>query len=180
MKILLSLVLLYSCVQAQRSPLAKKFKDEGVVKDVLSEAPKNQLSVDYVEEEVSVDLGNTLTVSKAQSKPKVVYEQAKDDKVYTLAMVDPDAPSREDPKAAQWLHWLVVNIPGDKLKNGEGIDFGKTLMQHNGPSPPKGSGNNVLNTIVSWLCFLKSFYQQRLYPMTSIILALDIYNFPDD
>merc|ERR1711983_414382 len=116
MKILLSLVLLYSCVQAQRSPLAKKFKDEGVVKDVLSEAPKNQLSVDYVEEEVSVDLGNTLTV------------------------VDPDAPSRDDPKAAQWLHWLVVNIPGDKLKNGEGIDFGKTLMQHNGPSPPKGSG----------------------------------------
>merc|ERR1712114_73999 len=147
MKILLSLVLLYSCVQAQRSPLVKKFKDEGVVKDVLSEAPKNQLSVDYVEEEVSVDLGNTLTVSKAQSKPKVVYEQAKDDKVYTLAMVDPDAPSRDDPKAAQWLHWLVVNIPGDKLKNGEGIDFGKTLMQHNGPSPPKGSAHTDTSSL---------------------------------
>merc|ERR1711862_863186 len=111
MKILLSPVLLYSCVQAQRSPLAKKFKDEGVVKDVLSEAPKNQLSVDYVEEEVSVDLGNTLTVSKAQSKPKVVYEQAKDDKVYTLAMVDPDAPSRDDPKAAQWLPGWLSTFP---------------------------------------------------------------------
>ena len=27
-------------------------------------------------------------------------------------MVDPDAPSRDNPTAAQWLHWLVVNIPG--------------------------------------------------------------------
>ena len=146
MKILIILVLLYTCTaQAQRSPLAKKFKDEGVAKDVLSEAPKNQLLVDYVEEEVSVDLGNTLSVSKSQSKPKVVFEQAKDDKVYTLAMVDPDAPSRDDPKAAQWLHWLVVNIPGDKLKIGEGTDFGKTLMQHNGPSPPKGSGKRAIS-----------------------------------
>ena len=29
-------------------------------------------------------------------------------------MVDPDAPSRKNPTAAQWLHWLVVNIPGRK------------------------------------------------------------------
>ena len=43
-------------------------------------------------------------------------------------------------QAAEWLHWLVVNIPGDKLEDGKDIGHGKVLMQHNGPSPPKGTG----------------------------------------
>ena len=47
---------------------------------------------------------------------------------------------RANPKAAQWLHWLVVNVPGEELKEGEDRD-GKVLMQHNGPAPPKGSGS---------------------------------------
>ena len=50
--------------------------------------------VEYVEEEVSAEYGNTLTVSKAQSKPKVTFPEAKAGKLYTLAMIDPDAPSR--------------------------------------------------------------------------------------
>ena len=69
-------------------------------------------------------------------------------------MVDPDAPSRDNPTAAQWLHWLVVNIPGRRreyshqdltlnsgsdLENGD-VSRGKVLMQHNGPSPPENSG----------------------------------------
>merc|ERR1712029_842656 len=86
------------------------------------------------------EYGNTLTVSKAQSQPRVSFEDADSKKLYTLAMVDPDAPSRADPKAAEWLHWLVVNIPGDKLEDGEDIGHGKVLMQHNGPAPPKGTG----------------------------------------
>lgn len=27
-------------------------------------------------------------------------------------MVDPDAPSPHDPKFRNWLHWMVINIPG--------------------------------------------------------------------
>ena len=52
---------------------------------------------------------------------------------------------REDPKAAEWLHWLVVNIPGDKIKTGD-VELGKVLMQHNGPSPPKRSGMGSYGT----------------------------------
>ena len=36
-------------------------------------------------------------------------------------MVDPDAPSRDNPTAAQWLHWLVVNIPGEERNIGTKI-----------------------------------------------------------
>ena len=32
---------------------------------------------------------------------------------YCPAMVDPDAPSRKNPRAAQWLHWIVINVDGD-------------------------------------------------------------------
>ena len=27
-------------------------------------------------------------------------------------MVDPDAPSRKNPRAAQWLHWILANVEG--------------------------------------------------------------------
>lgn len=32
---------------------------------------------------------------------------------YTLIMVDPDAPSPDSPTMAQWIHWIVANIPGE-------------------------------------------------------------------
>jgi hypothetical protein len=32
---------------------------------------------------------------------------------------DPDAPSRALPEVREWLHWLVVNIPGDQIEQGE-------------------------------------------------------------
>ena len=38
------------------------------------------------------------------------------DKYYGLLMVDPDAPSKDDPTKADWLHWGLYNIPGDLLK----------------------------------------------------------------
>ncbi|XP_029127943.1 protein HEADING DATE 3A isoform X2 [Cajanus cajan] len=31
--------------------------------------------------------------------------------LYTLVMVDPDAPSPSDPNMREYLHWLVTNIP---------------------------------------------------------------------
>ena len=38
---------------------------------------------------------------------------------YTIVMADPDAPSRKNPTKREWLHWMVVNIPGNKLNMGE-------------------------------------------------------------
>ena len=53
------------------------------------------MQVEYVDEDISAEFGNTLGVSKTQSIPKVSYEAADAKKMYTLAMVDPDAPSRQ-------------------------------------------------------------------------------------
>lgn len=49
-------------------------------------------------------------------------------------MIDPDAPSRADPKFREIRHWLVVNIPGNDIKKGE------TKFEYIGSGPPQGSG----------------------------------------
>jgi phosphatidylethanolamine-binding protein (PEBP) family uncharacterized protein len=47
--------------------------------------------------------------------------------------IDPDAPSRKDPKIREFLHWLVVNIPGENLNKGD------TLAAYVGSGPPQGT-----------------------------------------
>ena len=34
-------------------------------------------------------------------------------------MSDPDAPSRDVPKASEWMHWLVINIPENSTTLGD-------------------------------------------------------------
>jgi phosphatidylethanolamine-binding protein (PEBP) family uncharacterized protein len=46
---------------------------------------------------------------------------------------DPDAPSREDPKFGEWHHWLVVNIPGVDVAQGD------VMSEYIGAGPPKGT-----------------------------------------
>jgi phosphatidylethanolamine-binding protein (PEBP) family uncharacterized protein len=51
-----------------------------------------------------------------------------------LFSTDPDAPSRANPVRREFRHWLVGNIPGDR------VDEGETLTEYVGSGPPKGTG----------------------------------------
>ena len=48
-------------------------------------------------------------------------------------ITDPDAPSRQNPKFREWHHWLVVNIPGCDISEGE------VKLEYVGSGPPKGT-----------------------------------------
>jgi hypothetical protein len=48
---------------------------------------------------------------QAAHAPSLEYAAAPG-KRYTLLMVDPDAPSPDNPAMREWLHWIVTNIPG--------------------------------------------------------------------
>jgi len=50
--------------------------------------------------------------------------------------VDPDAPSRDTPTVREWVHWLVVNVPGDS----KDISKGRTLIDFVPSSPGESSG----------------------------------------
>jgi len=80
-----------------------------------------------------------LTPTQVQHKPKfLIHTQNKTAKYFTMCMVDPDAPSRSNPINAQWLHWLVINIPN---KDGEGnASKGEEVVGYVGAGPPKDTG----------------------------------------
>lgn len=49
-------------------------------------------------------------------------------------MVDPDAPSRRNPKNREYRHWLVMNIPGNDISKGDEV------IQFIGSGAPKKTG----------------------------------------
>lgn len=108
------------------------FKQHCIVPDVVASSPTELLDIQYPSG-VRVDMGKELTPTQVQDTP-VVKWAAKEDEYYTLAMVDPDAPSRENPKFREWHHWLVGNIHAGEMKKSE------TLSDYIGSGPPKGTG----------------------------------------
>lgn len=130
---LLALVLSYGhyVASAATREQMKTFVDQRIVPDVLDKAPKGTLKVTYPSG-VVVDYGNTLTPAQTDKKPKFRYSGKRP--LYTLAMVDPDAPSRLLPLFRELLHFLVVNIPGNK------VDEGDVLADYLSPAPPMLTG----------------------------------------
>jgi phosphatidylethanolamine-binding protein (PEBP) family uncharacterized protein len=45
-------------------------------------------------------------------------------------MMDPDAPSRQNPKAGEWLHWLILNISGKQGSQGKKEETGELDTEH--------------------------------------------------
>ena len=75
--------------------------------------------------------GEIKLLAHTQQQPHLDISDGSD--IYTLIMVDPDAPSRDSPNRGDWLHWLVINIqPANHTDN--------TMVAFEPPSPPKNSG----------------------------------------
>ncbi|KAJ0962809.1 hypothetical protein J5N97_027931 [Dioscorea zingiberensis] len=92
--------------------------------------PKTNMSVNYGLKHVSN--GCDVKPSLASSTPSVDISARPTD-LFTLVMTDPDAPSPSDPTMREWIHWLVVNVPG-----GTDISQGDEVVPYMGPRPPVG------------------------------------------
>ena len=68
--------------------------------------------------------------------PNMTLSRANVNKLYTLMMIDPDAPNRTHPVSRSWVHWLVTNIGDADVTKGE------IIMDYNPPSPPAGTGEH--------------------------------------
>jgi len=124
------IALTVSAVQSDKN-VQVAMEEHGVVPDVIDTAPADELEVRYGD--LSVSLGNELTPTQVKNIP-TVHWNADDGSYYLLCMTDPDAPSRANPVRREFRHWLVGNIPGDKLDQGE------TLTEYVGSGPPKDTG----------------------------------------
>ncbi|KAJ1414301.1 phosphatidylethanolamine-binding protein, partial [Ochromonadaceae sp. CCMP2298] len=56
--------------------------------------------------------------------------------MYCLLLVDLDSPSRKEPSMREYVHWALLNIPGNDLQRGVEV------AAYQGPAPSKGSGQH--------------------------------------
>lgn len=107
-------------------------KKHKIIPDVIDTEPSAIAEISYTTG-AKVNQGNELTPTQVKDPPTVRWA-ADENTFYTLCMIDPDAPSRANPKFREWHHWLVGNIPGSNIEKGD------TLSAYIGSGPPKGSG----------------------------------------
>ena len=108
--------------------------NEKVVPEVIDAKPANSIGIQYKASGVQVNQGNELKPTQVKDQPEFSYKAKGSDKLYTLVMVDPDAPSRKEPKLREILHFMIANIPGTDVAKGD------TLAEYIGSGPPQGTG----------------------------------------
>lgn len=114
------------------SKLLETITKECIVPDVIDCVPEETAKILY-RSGVSVDCGNELTPTQVRNYPSV-YWYAEHVYFYTLCLIDPDVPSRENPICREWQHWLVVNIPGNCVSGGD------ILSEYIGARPQSETG----------------------------------------
>ncbi|KAF7637612.1 hypothetical protein Mgra_00002869 [Meloidogyne graminicola] len=114
--------------------IASAFSTAEIVPQILPEAPKQKLNVMF--NGVQVEPGNELPIHHLKNAPRVTLN-VDPESTFSIVMIDPDNLSRKNPSVAEWLHWLVVNIPASNIL--EGINGG----QHQQPYGKKIKLNNL-------------------------------------
>ncbi|KAF7995061.1 hypothetical protein HCN44_004533 [Aphidius gifuensis] len=127
----LALVFLLSVYGFASADVKSSFETAKIVTDIIDTAPTDIISIKYGKKEVN--LGNELEPSQTAHIPEIHFNHT-GGYLYTLVLTDPDIPVKGYNR--EWQHWLVGNIPEDK------VDRGEVLTEYIGPAPPKNSGKH--------------------------------------
>ncbi|XP_032430316.1 large ribosomal subunit protein mL38 [Xiphophorus hellerii] len=114
----------------------KKLADHyGVFRDLFPMAyflPQVTLHISYSQDtDGQVHYGNQLTPTEAVSAPQIAFD-AEEGSLWTLLLTSPDEHLLDN--EAEYLHWLVGNIPGGAVQAGE------ELCHYLPPFPARGTG----------------------------------------
>ncbi|KAL9110035.1 MAG: hypothetical protein Q9227_005374 [Pyrenula ochraceoflavens] len=128
------------------------FRDRIVLDDF---EPSFGLDITYPKAHEDVQLGNDIPVSSVQTKPAFVFHtlsspspssatRVTTNLTYTLALTDPDAKSRDNPKWSEMCHWLVTNItiPSSSSSSGVVPMSMDELVEYKPPGPPPKTGKH--------------------------------------
>lgn len=92
-----------------------------VIPDVIEVSPHNTMKILYPNGHY-VKAGNIMKTVDVTEQPLVYWKTDSTRKdYYTIVMFSPDYPTRSNPILANFLHWMVVNIPGGHVEDGEVI-----------------------------------------------------------
>lgn len=94
-----------------------------------------RVDVKYPSAATPITDGQRLKPSATAEVPSVTLEGADAESFYTLVEVDPDAPDPSNPVHRSYLHWMVVDIPGNKAA----ASSGHVLVPYHKSIPPHGA-----------------------------------------
>jgi len=104
-----------------------------VVPDVIDVSPHNTIEILY-STGYYVKPGNLMKSIDVAEQPLVHWKTDPTRKdYYTIIMLSPDFPTRSNPILANFLHWMVVNVPNSR------VEFGEVLCDYLGALPEPDS-----------------------------------------
>ncbi|KAF5011706.1 hypothetical protein FDECE_2215 [Fusarium decemcellulare] len=99
----------------------------------------------------SASLGNTLQPSHLQSAPSIHLEKPDPESQsagettssvnYVLALTDPDAPSRDNPKWSEFCHWIATGVSAPSSSEISTLEV-KDVIEYKPPGPPAKTGKH--------------------------------------
>jgi len=139
------------------SSVISALKHDNIIPDVVPEDfnPTMLFSVVWPNRRVEVLLGNEMTVEETAEEPSIDFtpmnmpveqaDSAGEEVLYTLVMVDPDAPYRKDPIYRSFRHWVVTGLksPADTASKTANLIALKTkaaTTPYRPPGPRPNSG----------------------------------------
>lgn len=135
-----------------------RLKKAEIIPTVLDAfAPLLEVSIDW--QNATADYGNTINPHKTKHQPDVelvnvdsaLWPDVKSTPQLTLAMTDPDAPSRDNPEWSEICHWIVTNVKlikssQDSDDASDDVDPLKKrmldVMPYKPPGPPPETGKH--------------------------------------
>lgn len=92
-----------------------------VIPEIIEVSPRNTMKILYPNG-YYVKAGNLMKTIDVVEQPLVYWKTDPTRKdYYTIIMFSPDYPTRSNPVLANFLHWMVVNIPNGHVEDGEVI-----------------------------------------------------------
>jgi hypothetical protein len=96
-------------------------------------------------------LGNTVEPGELQDAPIIKLHGIPSSSTlrssgltYTIALTDPDAPSRDNPEWSEMCHWIATNVPvsSDSTEEESNSKKLKEIMPWKPPGPPPKTGKH--------------------------------------
>ncbi|XP_015787275.1 protein D3 [Tetranychus urticae] len=108
------------------------FRENKIIDDLSLDFSEHYLALVDIEYagDLQVSCGNELTPNQTAKEPVVFNYHSGWYEHYSVVMIDPDAPKDK----GTVLHWMVVNIPGSNMTQGE------VACPYFGPKPPMDHG----------------------------------------
>ncbi|KAF7186843.1 Carboxypeptidase Y inhibitor [Pseudocercospora fuligena] len=114
-------------------------------------APFLTISAEWQKSKKFAKIGNTIKPKKLQEVPEIQLRDHLPDlsawndttgvPQLTLALTDPDAKSRDDPKWSQMLHWLITDVNLTHTQSSSSSNYTE-IYSYKPPGPPPKTGKH--------------------------------------